>query len=538
MLNFDPEDPVRYMCEDGTLINAEVVNDGQSGLLESKIVIRVKEVDTQDDGDVESATDSASNNILVVSPIRVFKMLTAPQKRSLWSGSTSPYACPVALATVPSEDPTELEQWLNQINQSFLAHTGVVQSVLTLRLLGHLHYQLVIQKKAQMLFNRAALKVQDIFCQTDCTSQQARKVVNLIENAVGRLTSGVASDDLQAIFPSKAIGEIIDNSKTGIPHVNFPQSSYLRLAGQPSGGSLLPTPSSSGLASSQVGGGSITSQGNQPIPLSSSSTTRQIGGGSGPPLGGVTQSGSASNRFPTHRLARSRRGYHNPRYHRFRPTQSSAPQQPPQPDTCMRSATAWLEQAKADFKAAELLLGSSAASTVVGVVDCKFPALVCFLCHDTVEKCIKGVYYAFCGLRQDLINCSNLVTLHEVLVSLPHHPGQLFDPIKECVMSINRHENRSRFPNYQNPPCSPASIYDIEDAKEAFLATTKFLRLLQSEEKFHEVLGDLGQLPARRFMSVLQSMPDNQGIVELPGTYYTWCYACFVLSKSSATLHN
>ena len=89
------------------------------------------------------------------------------------------------------------------------------------------------------------------------------------------------------------------------------------------------------------------------------------------------------------------------------------------------------------------------------------------------------------------------------------------DAINECVMTVNRHENRSRFPNYQNYPCAPATIYSVEDAQEAFDATSKLLDLLQSDEKLKDVLQDLGQLPARRFMSALQYMPDNQGNIYL-----------------------
>ena len=179
----------------------------------------------------------------------------------------------------------------------------------------------------------------------------------------------------------------------------------------------------------------------------------------------------------------------------------------------MQNATAWLEQAKADYNSAICLLGSDTVlpSATTRVNECSFPALVCFVCHDTVEKCIKGVYYAFCGLRQDLINCSNLVTLCDILKSLPHHPTHLMKAIMECSMIVSKHETRSRFPYYKNPPCAPASIYHTEDAKEAFQATSNLLHCLQSEEKFKEVLKDLNELPARRYMSVLLTMSDNQG---------------------------
>ncbi|MCG8625580.1 MAG: HEPN domain-containing protein [Proteobacteria bacterium] len=185
-----------------------------------------------------------------------------------------------------------------------------------------------------------------------------------------------------------------------------------------------------------------------------------------------------------------------------------------------------MEQAKADYNAAESLLhdsvvGVNAASSADPDADgpeCKYPALVCFLCHDTVEKCIKAVLYAFCGLDQGLVNNSSLVMLKDALSASPHHPKDLLDPINECVNTINKHENMSRFPNYRHyPPCAPASTYYMSDAMEALSATRKLLRRLQSEAPLDQVLMDLGQLPAKRFMSALQSPSNDQGVFHIKG---------------------
>ena len=526
VLNFDPEDPIRYISEDGSLINAEIVRGGQCGLLETNIAIRVKENDKIDADEPESAT-----NFKTVSPIQVFKVLTAPQKRSLWSGDTSPYASPVALATIPSDDPSEIEQWLIKIKRDlFTPRSGLVQSILTLRLLGHLYYQIVIQKKNPVLFHTVALTLQDMFCRSEGHTTKTDIVMNLVREVIRILTSGAASGDAQSIFPSQILGDIMEGR---VQHVNLsPQpisgSSSMTPTVRPSGGYIT---YGSGGSAGMGGGGSSASRSGHSIPAGSGypltpSSQSQVSRGSGLPSVGSwttgTGGGGGSGWFTPQSRARVRRGYQNPRFSRFRPVYSqpsSAPQQqlqPPQPNICMRSATAWLEQAKADFKAAETLLGSSLlpgakTDVAVGVNECRFPALVCFLCHDTVEKCIKGVYYAFCGLRQDLVNCSNLVALHDDLKRAPHHPVHLLDAINECVMTVNRHENRSRFPNYQNYPCAPATIYDINNAQEAFQATSKFVHLLQSEGKLSSILQDLGQLPARRFMSSLQYMADNQG---------------------------
>ena len=515
VLNFALEDPVHYIAEDGSLVNVEIVDGELSGQLKTNITIRVKEND-------ENELDSAAN-LKVLSPLQLFKVLTASQKRSLWSGDTSPYASPVALATIPSDDPSEIEQWLIKIKQSlFTPHPELVQSILTLRLLGHLYYQLVIQKKNPTLFHTTASKLQDIFCQSKGHTTKADIVIDLVRETIMTLISaGAAPVDAQTIFPSKKLGDIIEGRIRYVPPQSVSSSTSASVGYVASGG-----------GGGIVGVGMITGGGGSAAYLggsgssgysSSQSYVSQSGGSGGYTGSGSVWAGIGGGGWSGRFSSRVRRGCQNPRFSRFRPAvyaQSSVAQQqaqPPQPATCKRSATAWLEQAKADFKAAETLLGSSIVPTAeseaaVGVnIECKFPALVCFLCHDTVEKCIKGVFYAFCGLSQNLVNCSNLVALHDDLNRTSHRPAHLMDAINECVMTVNRHENRSRFPNYQNYPCAPAAIYSGEDAQEAFQATSKLLHLLQADGKLSAILQDLGQLPARRFMSALQYMPNNQG---------------------------
>ena len=77
-------------------------------------------------------------------------------------------------------------------------------------------------------------------------------------------------------------------------------------------------------------------------------------------------------------------------------------------------------------------------------------------------------------------------------------------------MCVSTHENKSRYPNYQNPPCAPASIYTTEDANEAFLAAKMLIEKLRSEDKFTQVLGDLDLIPARKFISTLRSVSADQ----------------------------
>ena len=139
-------------------------------------------------------------------------------------------------------------------------------------------------------------------------------------------------------------------------------------------------------------------------------------------------------------------------------------------------------------------------------VSSQYPALVCFLCHETVDKCLKGALYTYCGLSPDLVNCSTLVSLLEAFQSSEHSPKELLHPIQECVMHMNEHENKSRLPNYQIPPCAPAAVYTPFNANEAFLSTRSLLQHLMGDCKLNVLLGDLGELPKPKFTSSLKAM--------------------------------
>ena len=513
VLNYHPEDTVCYVSDDGSLIYAEVLEcaigkEPALELLEPILTIRVGELSTPQDiaasgsgtagGDGNSVAENdnmhdsdqdseeyysaseggGSDNddelvydgdhhdgkiinyndpaVLRVSPINVLRMISVSQRRSLWGGATSPFACPVALATVPTDSRASFEQWLEDFygSQLFTSHSGLIQTVLTLRLLGHLHHQLVVCRKTPALLGQAIQKVSNTFnlittLQTN-GSQQEQSVVNILSNIIRDVP-----DDVKKLFPTKALGEILDiaSDQHATPQAGSSNASYLTF---PSLGVL---------------------------------------------FGNLQR--HMANWLPNLSF---RRGHRNSRIPQVDVQVSTS-----QPEVCMRSATAWLLQAKADFGAAQSLfiLPTEGASSVI-TARCDYPALVCFLCHDTAEKSIKGVLYAFCGLGEQLVNCSNLVMLHDALNSSPHRPEALMDSIKECVMIVNRHENRSRFPNYHDPLCAPASVYNLKDAQEALAATEKLLHCLQSEEKFQEVLGDLSHIPSIS-NPVFQSLQNGSG---------------------------
>lgn len=141
----------------------------------------------------------------------------------------------------------------------------------------------------------------------------------------------------------------------------------------------------------------------------------------------------------------------------------------------------------------------------------QFPSVVCFLCHEAVEKCIKGVMYAYCGLDSDLLNCSALVTLHDAMKTSPHSPKLLHEPIEHCVMQVNEHQNRSRYPNFHIPPCAPAVTYTTANAREALMATKKLFDVLKQDEKMAPIIHDIDDLHVPQFMPMLRSLGGNDG---------------------------
>ena len=567
VLNFEPRDQVCYLCDDGSLINAEVVDSkpishntmSQPDFLEPTLTIKVQEDDIESecdkdegerdrsasfevsedsnscDSDSECEQQVPGTTINDVSPSRVFKVLSIPQRKSLWGEGNSQFACPIILASVPFGDFSSLEQWLHKIFASRLvaSYTELTFKVLTFRLLRHIHYVLVVQKKAPSLFNRAAMKLHEIVAEKERSGKRVQYKRQQTQEELVEMMENLSLEDHATYTKDEdTAGEAIDEDKSSALKVNcniFPSASLIKiLDGDNCGHNNVAGDSDHGKQSVRVPFGvrNIKAVRNKSLPVQAPSSRANISAPVASQMPSATnqppQMPSATSqppvsRFMTTAMPRSQRRQPQQRTSRFIPP--SLATAPPQPKTCMQSATAWLEQAKADFKAAGRLLHvyttsaavTSAAESASGGMEVEFPALVCFLCHDTVEKCLKGILYAYCGLKPSLVENGNLVTLCDCLNSSQQCPRPLLDSIKDCVMSISTHENRSRFPNYQNPPCAPASIYDTEDAEEAFLAAKKLIEHLKSEDKFSQILGDLEEMPVRRYISTLRSVTEKQG---------------------------
>ena len=141
----------------------------------------------------------------------------------------------------------------------------------------------------------------------------------------------------------------------------------------------------------------------------------------------------------------------------------------------------------------------------------QFPSVVCFLCHEAVEKSMKGVMYAYCGLSSNLVNCSGLTSILQQIKDSSHFPKELIQPIENCVMRVCEHQSKSRYPNFQILPCAPAIAYTNADAREALMATRQLLCSLMEDKKIAPIIKDLEELPIPQFTSMLKSLGGNNG---------------------------
>ncbi len=170
-----------------------------------------------------------------------------------------------------------------------------------------------------------------------------------------------------------------------------------------------------------------------------------------------------------------------------------------QPPLCEEKARAWLEQAKVDYKAAQDILNVTENSEA----NCQYPALVCFLCHDVVEKCLKGLLYVYSGSTH--LNSSNLVSLFQDIKSAGVKNEDLLTICNETVMVVSVYENRSRYPHYHTPSCAPAAMYVLDNAIEALSAVTNFMTRLRTVALLKNLIGDIDIIPKPRFISTMKS---------------------------------
>ena len=167
-----------------------------------------------------------------------------------------------------------------------------------------------------------------------------------------------------------------------------------------------------------------------------------------------------------------------------------------QPVTSVEDAQMWLMQACHDLKLAQQLVdlvqSPSAAEHEQGggaPSACEYPEAICFYSHEIVEKALKAVFLAYCGLKHELAASNNVVDLFEKLKNSPGCPDEVKDT-DEFVHLVSRHGRCCRFPDDNLPPAAPVLSHSTATAKATLSAALKFLKAVSNLQVFRGYFPD------------------------------------------------
>ena len=444
------------------------------------------------------------------SPLQVYKILDMSQRALLWNtsslaGNDPKFAISLTLADVPHEQ-VLVKRWLKNIyNTSYLKNTLRLSS-LSVRLVTHIHYMFVTLEMCPDLFSICVKEVIKILKQQSSSwssGNDYKTCVASIELLVKQLT-GSSLHVKKIVSPDATLSA----DTQPLQSLNQPQD----VSGQPAKQS---TSSNASPADFQLVSPPLLPALPQTVagvgcqPPTTYPQVSTIGGSRLVQLANSAQNASLKSRVvPTtlQNLCSST-------------TQPTCPQPTP---IDSNKAKMWLVQAKADLLAAHFLHNETTNTDEEDSYQlagnetdvCRFPALVCFLSHDVVEKCLKGVLYAKRGFFGHLQDSNIVVELMEMINETSDFNQQFKDVVRECAMQINEHVAKSRYPHYQVPPCAPAEVYTVFQAAEALSAATKMMKNAAKLSGIGELVGDLDSLPSLRLTTALSFMEKDQGKLE------------------------
>ena len=108
----------------------------------------------------------------------------------------------------------------------------------------------------------------------------------------------------------------------------------------------------------------------------------------------------------------------------------------------------------------------------------QYPAAVCFYAHEIVLKCLKALFFAYCGLPGELQECSNLVELHQQLLTHEEIP----QPVRDLEMYVHLVSGHGStccgYPSF-DPPNTPNDTHSPIAAREVLRAAEAFLDGIQ-----------------------------------------------------------
>ena len=170
------------------------------------------------------------------------------------------------------------------------------------------------------------------------------------------------------------------------------------------------------------------------------------------------------------------------------------------PSTSRMDAAMWVFQAENDLELATHLHASKKEAKEGAVFfsggeapteQYKFPNVICFFCHEAVEKSLKAIFFHYCGLPRDLRCSSDIVELYKQLQKHPKCPPEA-KGLEEYVSPINEHRDCCRHPDpCEGPPCLTHSNTTVNTA---LTATTHFFTQIRSLDVFRGNL-ELAAIP-------------------------------------------
>ena len=145
------------------------------------------------------------------------------------------------------------------------------------------------------------------------------------------------------------------------------------------------------------------------------------------------------------------------------------------PQINLQEARIWYYQASADFQACERLIYEKSPKNPSKFL-CQQPALLCYLSHEVVEKCLKALCFTTCGLNKDIKDTENLVFLYKQLSKLLKD-----NSLEEYVHQVSEYDRSTQFPDAHVPPEPPCCVYDEIEAYNAFNAAEKVVKYVKDK---------------------------------------------------------
>ena len=167
--------------------------------------------------------------------------------------------------------------------------------------------------------------------------------------------------------------------------------------------------------------------------------------------------------------------------------------QVPAPTVSLEDAFIWLKDAYRTLqlvKELETIQEDVNVPSLEGAVLAsvyKYPETLCFYAHEIVLKCLKAVFFAYCGLPDQLVECRNLVQLHQTLMDnlTGNREAQsvLGETVRSYVHLVSGHGDCCRFPSY-DPPALPCDTHSPVVAKEVMSSAKCFVMEIQKLATF------------------------------------------------------